>query len=173
MKSRTSQSSMCASTRRCRWASGGPSAVRTTASRSRASWTSSAHAAKKDPLEFRLGLLKNHPRARKVLEVAAEKAGWGKPPREGPGARHRLSPVLRKLCGRSGGSFGRQKERRDQGAQGHLRRGLRLDGEPRHRVGADDGRAHHGSLCGAQGKDRDRKRRASSPRTSATTNSCA
>jgi isoquinoline 1-oxidoreductase beta subunit len=39
-----------------------------------------AAAAKKDPLEFRLGLLKNHPRARKVLEVAADKAGWHKPP---------------------------------------------------------------------------------------------
>jgi isoquinoline 1-oxidoreductase beta subunit len=38
-----------------------------------------AHAAKKDPLEFRLGLLKNHSRPRRVLEVAAEKAGWGKP----------------------------------------------------------------------------------------------
>jgi isoquinoline 1-oxidoreductase beta subunit len=38
-----------------------------------------ASAAKKDPLEFRLGMLKNHPRAKKVLEVAAEKSGWGKP----------------------------------------------------------------------------------------------
>ena len=38
-----------------------------------------AHAAGKDPLEFRLGLLKKHPRAKRVLEVAAEKAGWGKP----------------------------------------------------------------------------------------------
>jgi isoquinoline 1-oxidoreductase beta subunit len=42
-----------------------------------------AHAAKKDPLEFRLGLLKNHPRARRVLETAAEKAGWGKPLKKG------------------------------------------------------------------------------------------
>jgi isoquinoline 1-oxidoreductase beta subunit len=42
-----------------------------------------AAASKKDPLEFRLGLLKNHPRARKVLEVAADKAGWGKPPTRG------------------------------------------------------------------------------------------
>ncbi len=42
-----------------------------------------AHAATKDPLEFRLGLLKNHPRARRVLEVAAEKAGWGKSPSRG------------------------------------------------------------------------------------------
>jgi isoquinoline 1-oxidoreductase beta subunit len=38
-----------------------------------------AHAANKDPLEFRLGLLKSHPRAQRVLQVAAEKAGWGKP----------------------------------------------------------------------------------------------
>ena len=37
-----------------------------------------AHAAKKDPLEFRLALLKDHPRPRRVLEVAAEKAGWGR-----------------------------------------------------------------------------------------------
>ena len=37
-----------------------------------------AYAAKKDPLEFRLAMLKEHPRARRVLEVAAEKAGWGK-----------------------------------------------------------------------------------------------
>ena len=42
-----------------------------------------AHAAKKDPLEFRLGLLKNHPRGRRVLETAAEKAGWGKPLKKG------------------------------------------------------------------------------------------
>jgi len=37
-----------------------------------------AHAARKDPLEFRLALLKDHPRPRRVLEVAAEQAGWGK-----------------------------------------------------------------------------------------------
>ncbi|MHB8844495.1 MAG: xanthine dehydrogenase family protein molybdopterin-binding subunit [Nitrospirota bacterium] len=37
----------------------------------------------KDPLAFRLGLLQKHPRARRVLETAAQKAGWGKPPKKG------------------------------------------------------------------------------------------
>lgn len=36
-----------------------------------------AMAAGKDPFEFRRSLLQQHPRHRKVLEVAAEKAGWG------------------------------------------------------------------------------------------------
>jgi isoquinoline 1-oxidoreductase beta subunit len=38
-----------------------------------------AHAAGKDPVEFRLGLLRNHHRAYRVLETVAEKAGWTKP----------------------------------------------------------------------------------------------
>lgn len=37
-----------------------------------------AHAAGKDPLEFRLQLLKHNRRATRVLETVAEKAGWGK-----------------------------------------------------------------------------------------------
>jgi CO/xanthine dehydrogenase Mo-binding subunit len=36
-----------------------------------------AHLAHRDPLEFRLDHLKNQPRARRVLELAAEKARWG------------------------------------------------------------------------------------------------
>jgi isoquinoline 1-oxidoreductase beta subunit len=42
-----------------------------------------ACAGNRDPLEIRLDLLTNHPRSRRVLEVAAENAGWGRPLREG------------------------------------------------------------------------------------------
>jgi isoquinoline 1-oxidoreductase beta subunit len=38
-----------------------------------------AHAAKKDPFEYRRHLLATSPRLRRALEVAAEKSGWGKP----------------------------------------------------------------------------------------------
>ena len=36
-----------------------------------------AHAAGKDPVEFRLALLKDHPRHAEVLKLAAQKVGWG------------------------------------------------------------------------------------------------
>jgi isoquinoline 1-oxidoreductase beta subunit len=42
-----------------------------------------AHAAKADPLQFRLQMLSKQPRLRAVLEVAAAKAGWGKPVAKG------------------------------------------------------------------------------------------
>jgi isoquinoline 1-oxidoreductase beta subunit len=38
-----------------------------------------AAAAKKDPIEYRRALLAKSPRAKAVLELAAEKAGWGRP----------------------------------------------------------------------------------------------
>jgi isoquinoline 1-oxidoreductase beta subunit len=44
-----------------------------------------ARAAGKDPYEYRRGLLEDHPRHRRVLELATGKAGWGKPLAEGHG----------------------------------------------------------------------------------------
>jgi isoquinoline 1-oxidoreductase subunit beta len=42
-----------------------------------------AHAAGKDPLAYRLALLKGKPRFARALETAAAKAGWGTPPPAG------------------------------------------------------------------------------------------
>ena len=42
-----------------------------------------AHEAKKDPLEFRRHMLKDHPQALAVLNAVAQKAGWGKPAAKG------------------------------------------------------------------------------------------
>lgn len=44
-----------------------------------------AEAAGKDPLEFRRGMLQQHPRHLAVMELAAEKAGWGSPLPQGKG----------------------------------------------------------------------------------------
>ena len=38
---------------------------------------------KRDPVDLRLELLRNNERAKKVIEVVAEKAGWGKKPKKG------------------------------------------------------------------------------------------
>jgi isoquinoline 1-oxidoreductase beta subunit len=44
-----------------------------------------AHEAGKDPYEFRRKLLAKHPRHDRVLKIAAEKAGWGRPLPKGRG----------------------------------------------------------------------------------------
>jgi len=44
-----------------------------------------AAAAKKDPVRYRLALLDKSPRAKAVLQLAADKAGWGQPLAKGSG----------------------------------------------------------------------------------------
>lgn len=44
-----------------------------------------AHSTGKDPLAFRLGMLKDHPRAARVLKKVAEAGGWGTPLPKGCG----------------------------------------------------------------------------------------
>ena len=45
----------------------------------------SAHLAREDPFEYRIKLLRNSPRFKKVLELVAEDANWGSPLAEGHG----------------------------------------------------------------------------------------
>jgi isoquinoline 1-oxidoreductase beta subunit len=52
-----------------------------------------AHAAGRDPLDFRRGMMKSHPKQLAVLNAAAEKAGWGLPAPAG---------VFRGICQNTG-----------------------------------------------------------------------
>ena len=67
-----------------------------------------AHAAGKDPFEFRRRLLGEHPRHQGVLELAAAKAGWGGAAAPGACARHRGARVVRQLRRAGGGGLGRR-----------------------------------------------------------------
>ena len=72
-----------------------------------------AAAANQDPLEYRRALLDNAPRAKAVLDLAAEKAGWGQPLPQGRVAAYRSSPSsdLHAPGGRSRGCAGRRSSR--------------------------------------------------------------
>ena len=60
-----------------------------------------AAAAKQDPVAYRRALLDKSPRAKAVLELAAEKAGWGQPLPKGPAAASRSSSSSRPIWRRS------------------------------------------------------------------------
>ena len=49
--------------------------------------------AKQDPLAYRVALLDKNPRAKAVLQIAAEKSGWGKPLPKGRAAGSRCAPA--------------------------------------------------------------------------------
>ena len=120
-----------------------------------------AAAAKQDPVAYRRALLDKSPRAKAVLDLAAEKAGWGQPlpARDRP---RRLAAVrLRELhgAGRRGRSGeGRSGSRSPRRVRGRLRHG----GQSRHGSGADPERDHVRHHRGALRRDhaQERTRRA-------------
>ena len=90
-----------------------------------------AAAAKQDPVAYRRALLDKSPRAKAVLDLAAEKAGWGQPLPEGVGRGVSLQFAFGDLHG--AGRRGRGVEgRRGPRPPRRLRGRLRHRRQPRH-----------------------------------------
>src|ERR1019366_4443652 len=113
-----------------------------------------AAAGGKDPVEFRRRLLANSPRLLGVLNLAAEKAGWGKP----PAGRFQGVALVNNI-----GSYNAQVAEVSVD-RGKLRvhrvvcRRLRPRGESRHRAAADRKRHRVRPLGGDEGRDHHRPR---------------
>ena len=116
-----------------------------------------AHAAGADPLAYRLALLDGLPRHAAVLQLAAEKAGWGQAlpgrPRPWPGPARELR--LHRGPGRRGVAGGRQAAH----ASCRLRGRLRHRRQSRHRRAADRGRGDLRPDRGAVRSHRHQERR--------------
>ena len=69
-----------------------------------------------DPLDYRLELTKDHPRAQAVIKAVAEMSNYKKK-RRGPGSRHRVLRLSRHADGGRRRGVGRQGDRQDQGPQ--------------------------------------------------------
>ncbi|MEZ4272092.1 MAG: hypothetical protein R3C68_11890 [Myxococcota bacterium] len=95
-----------------------------------------AAAGKKDPLEVRRRLLVDRLRqGKKVLEVAAEKAGWGTLLAAGQWRGVAVHECFRQFCGSGGGGFFARWAA--GGPSRHLRRGLWPGNSPGQRRSAD------------------------------------
>ena len=95
-----------------------------------------AHAAGKDPYQYRRDLLQKHPRHLKVLETAADKAGWGKALAKGRGrgiaVHESFGSYIAQVAEVSVDAKGEAA-----GSPGGLRRRLRPDRQSGHHQGPD------------------------------------
>ena len=111
-----------------------------------------AAAAKQDPVAYRRALLDKTPRAKAVLDLAADKAGWGKPLPEGVGRGVSRPVRLRDLSG--AGCRSRGVEGRSGSCPARRLRGrLRHRRQSQHRPGADPERDHLRPHRGAPWRD--------------------
>ena len=84
-----------------------------------------AHAAGKDPLEFRLALLKKSKRAQRVLQIAARKGRLGQAFTQGTRPGHCAAPLLWNGCRPGGRGCSEREGRQRKGQPGCCRCGLR------------------------------------------------
>ena len=170
--SRTSASNTPRTIPAFRTASGDRSAPRSRASSSRRSSTRWRRRSEEGSVSVPARPARQAPRHRAVLDLAAEKSGWGKPL---PAGRFRGIAVhggVRQLPRAGDGGFG-ERTAAVKVHQHRLCRGQRLGDQSGHDQGAD-GRRHRlrPDRC-AEGRDHDQERATWSSVTSVTTRCCA